>query len=337
MNGFWIILTGALVAGACSLIGVFLILRRMSMIGDAIAHAVLPGIVASFLLFESRSNLLMLGSAAFVGVLTSFLIRFLHQRLRIQSDASIGFVFTSLFSIGVIMIATFASKSHIDTECVLYGEIAYIPLDKFMIEGISYGPRAAWIMGGVFVLVVAVLFVFRRAFELTTFDPLFGALAGFSGLAWHYVLMTLVSVTTVASFELVGAILVVAFLVVPPATAYLLSERLKNMIVLSLLFSFLSALGGYFTADFFNVSVSGAMASTSGFLFALVFAVKPLKNFVRITQKDLKFTEGRRSFFNEPQPSYVLSENDLASAEEDIFRRNKQKNYPVSQTGVSGE
>ncbi|NRA48492.1 MAG: metal ABC transporter permease, partial [Phaeodactylibacter sp.] len=132
MNAFWIILTGALVATSCGLLGAFLVLRKMAMLGDAISHAVLPGIVIAYLFSGSRETLPMLIGAAGIGVLTTFLVEFLHQKARLQIDASIGITFTWLFAIGIIMISMYVGQVDLDQDCVLYGEIAYVPLDLWI-------------------------------------------------------------------------------------------------------------------------------------------------------------------------------------------------------------
>ena len=134
MNDFWIILTGVLVAINCSLIGTFLVLRKMAMVGDAISHAVLPGIVVAFLIANSRNSLILLIGAAAVGVLTTFLIELFYKKARLQADASIGITFTWLFAIGVILVAAYSGNVDIDQDCVLYGDIAYVPFDTLLIS-----------------------------------------------------------------------------------------------------------------------------------------------------------------------------------------------------------
>ncbi|MCR6640286.1 MAG: metal ABC transporter permease [Sporocytophaga sp.] len=276
MSSFWIILTGALVAVTCSLLGCYLILRRMAMVGDAISHAVLPGIVLAFLISGSRQTIPMLIGAGFLGILTTFLIEFLHKKARLQEDASIGVTFTWLFALGVILISVFANKVDIDQECVLYGEIAYVPLDLWITDaGLNLGPQAIWIMGSILILVLITILTSYKELLVTTFDPSYAAAIGYSTAFWHYVLMSMVSLATVASFESVGAILVVAFLIVPAATAYLLTDRFGLMLVLAAIFGILSAVSGYVLASQIDGSIAGAMATMTGVIFALVFIFSP--------------------------------------------------------------
>ncbi len=271
MTSFWIILTGSLVAVSCSLLGCFLILRRMAMIGDAISHAVLPGIVIAFLLSGSRESVPMLIGAGLLGLLATFLIEFLHTKAKLQTDAAIGITFTWLFALGIILISVFAGQVDLDQDCVLYGEIAYVPIDLLLSPGgLLLGPKAVWVVGSVLVIIIIFIITFYKQLFLTTFDPAFAVSLGWSAVLWHYLLMGVVSLTTVAAFESVGAILVVAFLVVPPATAYLLTHRLKTMLWLSCLIGIVATVLGYGLAIWLNGSVTGAIATVSGIIFGLV-------------------------------------------------------------------
>lgn len=283
MEAFWIILTGSLVAVSCGLLGCFLILRQMVMVGDAISHAVLPGIVLAFLLSGSRETLPMLLGAAALGVVTTLLIELFYKKARLQSDASIGITFTWLFAIGIIMISLFAGQVDLDQDCVLYGEIAYVPLDLWITAGgLNMGPRTVWILGGLLLLLLALVTIGYKGLQITTFNPEYAAAIGISTAFWHYLLMSAVSVTTVLSFESVGAILVVAFLVVPPATAYLLTERLPRMLALTALFGLLSAVGGYYLAAAIDGSIAGAMSVVAGVLFLLALLFSPSQGMWRM-------------------------------------------------------
>ncbi|MBL7843443.1 MAG: metal ABC transporter permease [Cyclobacteriaceae bacterium] len=275
-NDLSIILTASLVSASCALLGCFLILRKMAMVGDAISHAVLPGIVIAFLISGSRDSFTMLLGAGIIGMFTTFLIEFFHKKARLQTDASIGVTFTWLFAIGVVLISLFAGKVDLDQDCVLYGEIAYVPLDVIITQGgINMGPKALYVSG--IILIVNLLFIFLayRKLFLTTFDPAFASAIGISTTLWHYAIMGAVSMTTVASFESVGAILVVALLIAPAATAYLITDNFKMMLTLACLFGALSSMGGYYLAVWLDGSIAGAIASVSGVLFALAMALSP--------------------------------------------------------------
>lgn len=269
INDLYILSTAALVSMSCALLGCFLVLRKMAMVGDAISHAVLPGIVIAFLVSGSRDSATMLLGAGLIGIATTFLIEFFHKKARLQTDASIGVTFTWLFAVGVVMISLFAGRVDLDQDCVLYGEIAYVPLDLWITEsGTIMGPRALYVAAAIFVLIVIFITTGYKELFLTTFDPAYAATIGISTTLWHYLLMGAVSATTVASFEQVGAILVVALLIAPAATAYLLTDKLKWMLVLACLAGVIASFTGYWLAVWLDSSIAGAIASMSGVLFA---------------------------------------------------------------------
>jgi len=281
MNAFWIILTGSLVAVTCGLLGCFLTLRKMAMVGDAISHAVLPGIVIAFLLSGKDSLPILIGAASF-GLLTTFIIEYLQNTGKLQGDAAIGLTFTFLFAIGVILIAVYADQIDLDQDCVLHGEIAYVPLDIWLTEsGINLGPTPVWILSTVFLLVLAIILIGYKGLFLTTFDPAYALSIGISTTLWHYLLMGAVSLTTVVSFESVGAVLVVAFLVGPPSIAYLLTDRLPVMLLLSSIAGILAAFGGYFLAVWIDGSIAGAMTVVLGIEFLLTFIFAPRYGLMR--------------------------------------------------------
>lgn len=275
MTDFWIILTGSLVAINCAILGSFLIMRRMAMIGDAISHAVLPGIAIAFLFSGTRESLLMLFGAAIFGLITVFLIQF-FKNSGVQTDASIGVVFTALFAAGVVLISLFASQVDLDLDCVLFGEIALVPFDTLQWGGIEVGPRAVWGLGITLLAILLIVGLFYKQFKLCSFDPALAAALGIPVALFHYLLMGLVSMATVTSFESVGSILVVGMLVAPPAAAYLLTDRFGRMIVLSVVIGVSSAVLGYAASYILDASIAGSMVTAAGglFLLALIFSPK---------------------------------------------------------------
>jgi manganese/zinc/iron transport system permease protein len=270
-----IILTGSLVAASCALVGSFLVLRKMSLLGDAISHAVLPGIVLAFLATGSRASLPMLLGAGALGLLTVALVELFNRSRRLREDASIGVVFPALFSLGVILISRYAAQVDLDLDCVLYGEIAYAPLDTLVLFGRELGPRSLWVNGSILLVVLSFVGLFYKELKVSTFDAGLAAAIGFSPVMIHYLLMSAVSVTVVGAFESVGAILVVAMLVVPPAAAYLLTDRLSHMLALAVGLGVASAVGGYGLARWLDASIAGAMALVAGLLFLAAFLFSP--------------------------------------------------------------
>lgn len=274
MSDFWILLTGSLVAACCGIVGVFLVLRKMAMIGDAISHSVMPGIVIAFLISGSRDSLLMMFAALVFGVLTTFLIG-MFQRSGIQSDASIGVVFTALFAIGVILVSLFARQVHLDQDAILYGEIAFVHWNIWELGGVNMGPKAVWLLGFTLAVIIAVIAAFYKQFKLCSFDPALAAAIGIPVALFHYLLMGLVSMATVSSFESVGAILVVGLLIIPASTAYLLTDRLSTMIFISVAVGVASTFLGYGVSVLLDASIAGCMVCAAGLLFVLAFLFSP--------------------------------------------------------------
>ncbi len=273
-GSFWIVLTGVLATASCGLLGTFLVLRKMSLLGDALSHAVLPGIAIAFLLSGSRAIVPMFLGATLFGLVTTLLVEAFHKKWQVQEDASIGVVFTALFALGVVLITAFAGQVDLDQECVLYGEIAYTPWDLLLWGEDSLGPRPVWILGGVLAVNLLLVTLFYKELKIASFDPAMAVSVGINATLIHYLLMGMVSLTTVASFESVGAILVVAMLIVPGAAAYLWSDRLEVVIGLAMSFGVSSAVAGYYLASYWDSSIAGAMVVVVGaiFLFSLLFS-----------------------------------------------------------------
>ncbi len=269
-----ILLTGAFAAVACSLLGAFLLLRGMSLVGDAVSHAVLPGIVVAFLLTHSVSALPVVLGAAAVGLLTVFLIETLVKTRRVKADASIAIVFPALFALGVLLIARFLDQKDLDLDCVLFGEITFAGLDTVRLFGAEVS-QPMLVLGGAMAVNLAFVIALYKELKLATFDAALASALGISPVLIHYLLMGAVSVTTVASFEAIGAVLVVAFLIVPAAAAHLLTDRLWLMLVLSAAIGVASAAAGYFAAMALDVSVSGMMSAAMGCLFVAAWLLAP--------------------------------------------------------------
>lgn len=281
MDAFYIITVSTLIAISCGILGCFLILRKMAMVGDAISHAVLPGIVLAYFITGTRDSVWMIVGAGMLGIFTTFLIEFFHKKARLQTDAAIGVTFTWLFALGIILISVFAGQVDLDQDCVLYGEIAYVPIDLWISEsGRNYGPRALHISYMVLILIILFVRVGFKQLYLTTFDPAFAATVGISVSLWNYLLMGAVSMTTVASFDSVGAILVVALLVAPPATAYLLTDKFKHMLIITSIIAVIISFFGYYLAVYLDGSIAGAIVTVAGVLFILAFLFSPSNGMV---------------------------------------------------------
>ncbi|WP_152193097.1 metal ABC transporter permease [Georgenia satyanarayanai] len=270
-----IIVTALLVVAPCALLGCFLLLRRSVMVGDAISHAALPGIVLAFFLTGSLGPLAAVAGAAAFGLLTVVLVDVLERSGKVRGDAAVGIVFTGLFALGVLLVARYGGDVHLDLEHVLFGEIAFAPLHLLTVGGTELGPRSWWTTGTVAVVAVTVVVLLHKELKVTTFDPALAAVVGLSPVLVHHVLMALVSVTVVGAFDSVGAILVVALLAGPAATAYLLTDRLGLMLATALSVGAVAVLGGYGLAVLWDLSIAGMVASVVGVLFLLALLAAP--------------------------------------------------------------
>lgn len=264
----------ALVAMACSLPGVFLILRKMVMMSDAIGHAILPGIVMAFLLTGTLNSPWLILGAALSGMATVVLVEMVRNTGLLKEDAAIGIVFPALFSIGVVLIARFAGDVHLDVDAVLLGELAFAPFDRVVLFGQDI-PKALVVMGMILVINTIFISLFYKELKISTFDAALAGSLGFTPALLHYILMGLVSITAVGAFDAVGSILVVALMVAPPAAAYLLTHRLGFMLIWSVLLGCVSAVGGYWMARMLDASIAGSMATAAGLVFTLVLLVAP--------------------------------------------------------------
>jgi manganese/zinc/iron transport system permease protein len=232
-TGQRIMLVGALTNVACALVGCYLVLRRMSLMGDAIAHAVLPGIVLAFMFSGSMNVLPLFVGAALVGLLTTFLTQTLHQFGRVPTDAAMGAVFTSLFALGVVLLKRYISGVHFDVACVYEGSLTGVALDTINVGGREVPRQLVTVLPIVVLNLVAIL-LFWKELKLSSFDAGMATSMGYSATLLHYVLMALVAMTSVAAFQAVGSILVVAMLIVPPATAQLLCDRRRRSAAIGL-------------------------------------------------------------------------------------------------------
>ncbi|WP_412060227.1 iron chelate uptake ABC transporter family permease subunit [Rubrivirga sp. IMCC45206] len=273
-------LIAAVTAAACALVGAFLVLRKTSLLSDAISHAILPGIVLAFFWTESLSSPLLLLAAAVTGVFAVGLIEALGRTRLVKQDAAIALVFPALFSIGVVLISRFASGVHLDTDAVLLGDPAFSWIERVTVGGRDWGPQSLWVMGTILLAVAAFVGVFYKELKLSTFDPALAAALGLAPGLIHYALMSLVSVVAVGAFDVVGSILVVGLMIAPPAAAWLLTDRLPVLLGLSVLIGVVSAVTGYWLARGLDASIAGAMAVMAGVWFTAAFAFAPDRGLV---------------------------------------------------------
>lgn len=296
-EGAWIVLIAAATNAACAIVGCFLVLRRMSLMGDALSHAVLPGLAVAFIMSGSYSIGPLLIGAVIAGLLSTFLTQTLHQYAGVPSDASMGVVFTSLFALGVVLIKKYIHGVHFDMRCVYEGLLELTPWSTWDLFGQDV-PRAAVVAVGMLLVNAVILLVLWKELKLSSFDPGLATTMGFSAGLMHYLLMALVAVTAVASFEAVGSILVVAMLVTPPATAHLLTDRLGPMVLTAALVGVLAAVLGYILGVWVDTNYAGMMTVTAAGLYGLAVLFSPkygllstlvqnLQTSLRVVREDL--------------------------------------------------
>ncbi|MCC5918972.1 MAG: metal ABC transporter permease [Cryomorphaceae bacterium] len=271
----WVLIHAIIISLSCSLAGAFLVLRHRAMLADAISHAVLPGLVIAFLITGSRNTPGMLAGAIAFGFLCIFLVEFFKRKVKVTDDASIGITFTSLFAFGIILVSKYAEQVDLDQECVLHGEITFSALQRM------HFPFTQWMVPNTFVTsvftllaVVLVLLAGYRGLFITSFHPEYASSIGISIGFWHYLSSGVASMVTIVSFEAVGAILVIALMVIPSATAWLISRRLPEMLWKTTMFAITGSVAGFYLAIWLNVSIAGTIAAVLGVQFAMVLILK---------------------------------------------------------------
>ena len=273
-------LIAVLVAIACALPGAFLVLRRLAMISDAISHSILPGIVLGFFITQDLNSPLLIVLAALTGVLTVVLVEYIQRTGLVKEDTAIGLVFPALFSIGVIMISQNANDVHLDVDAVLLGELAFAPFDRLDLNGTDLGPKSLWVIGSILSVSLTLLLLFFKELKLSTFDRGLAATLGFSPALLHYGLMTVSSVTIVGAFDAVGAVLVVALIIAPAASAYLLTDDLRRLLFLSAAIGATCAVSGYWLAFWLDASIAGSIATVLGLAFLATYLFAPARGVI---------------------------------------------------------
>lgn len=324
-QAFWTIAVAGVCSVSCALLGCFLLLKRMSMLGDAIGHGVLPGIVFAVLLTGQITSIYILVGAMVFGLVTAILAETLSSSSSVSEDASLGVVYTSLFALGVILISKYLRFAHIDLDCVFLGLLEVVPINTVDYFGLEI-PLAFPTMLLMLILTLGFLGFFWKELTIVAFDPALAQSMGFSPRLVNYLLVALVAGSTVSAFEAVGLILVLAVLIVPAATAHLLTDRLGPMLGWAALLAFSAAVLGYLLRNLggYSLDISGMMSVVLGLQFALVVLVAPRhglaaqawRNFqlsIRIAQEDIVATLYRADEAGVKTYSLALKEHGLST------------------------
>jgi len=271
-----IILMGFLVCWASGIVGTFIVVRRMALMGDAISHGILPGLVLAYFLWGSIEIGPMLIGACTAGIACSFCIEWLHQNSPLKQDASMAIVFTTFFATGVCLINLQTGHLDLDTSCVLYGEIGLTPLSSnLVLMGFDLGNQSLWKMGVIFLSIVILICVFYRQLLLTSFDAILARSFGWPVKGIHFALMLLLALCTVASLEAVGVILVVAMLIFPCVTASFFFKRLPIILLCTFPLGILYTLGGFHLAHWLDCSIAAAMVISATIIFLVALIITP--------------------------------------------------------------
>ncbi len=281
---------------ACSIIGVFLVLRRLSMLADAISHSILLGIVLAYFIVKDITSVYLVFGAAIFGVITVFSIESLSKTKLVKNDDAVGIVFPMFFALAVILITKYARNVHLDVDIVLMGEVIMAPLNTVNFLGMEI-PKSLLQMSVMGLINIAFIRIFFKELKLTTFDAEFAKIAGFSEVLLFYGLMSLTSFTTVVAFEAVGAILVISFLIAPASSAYLISKNLRTMIIISVLYSILNSILGFVLAMYYNLSMSGMSATIAGITFFITFLFNKNGFLMKIITRNRKHIEFKKDAF----------------------------------------
>ncbi len=276
-----IYLVAIVVAVACALPGVFLVIRGTTMLSDAITHSVLLGIVLGFFITQDLNSPLLIIGATITGLIVVWLIESLQRTELMSSDAAIGITFPLFFSLGIILITRYAGDVHLDTDSVLMGELVFAPFSRVTLFGLDFGPESLWSMLIILSLNFLFIYLFFKELKVTTFDPVYAGVIGISPALMHYGLMGLVSLTAVGAYDAVGSILVVGFMVGPALSAYLLTNHLKKMLGIAVLFAIVNSVVGITFARYLDVSLAGMLAVVTGITAFLTFLFSPNKGWIK--------------------------------------------------------
>lgn len=272
---FWTFVIAILTAIACSLAGVLLVVKREAFISEGLSHAVLPGIIIGFLVFQDRSSPWLILSAGLSGLVMVWLLQAIVQTGRVKQDAALGIVFSGMFSVGIILSSMKLKNVHFHAHCIIDGNLAFAALQPFELGGFYLGPKAFVSMLGCLIILVGFLLLFYKELKLMVFDKASSHMLGYRPKLLHTLWLALVSIIAVAAFETAGTILVVALMIAPPAAANLYTNRLSYMFYISGLMGAAVAAAGVALSLELSIAPAGPIASVAGLIFLLSVCFAP--------------------------------------------------------------
>lgn len=281
----WTLAIAIVTALACSICGVFLVVKREAFVSEGLSHAVLPGIIVAFLIFQDRSSPLLILAAGLSGLLMVWLVNLICRFKRVEQDAALGIVFSGLFSIGIILSNLKLRNTHFHAHCIIDGNLASAPLNRFEVGGIDLGPKAFVMMSSLLVMLVVFIWTNFKSLKLVSFDESLAYVLGYRPAVIRFAWLALVSIVTVAAFETAGTILVVALMIAPAAAANLLTTNLVRMIWTSAILGSVAAGIGIGVGIKIDVAPAGPIASIAGMLFLLAVLFSPKSGVLAIWRR----------------------------------------------------
>lgn len=266
-------LLALVVALTAAIPGVVLVLRRQAMLSDALSHAVLPGIAVGALWTTNPNSPILLIGATLSGVLVMALTEWVRGRKRVTEDSATGLIFPAFFAIGVILISTKFNRSSISEHTVLVGDLNISAMQHLVVGTIDFGPKSAWTIGAVGLFTLALLLVAKRPLAISTFDPVFARTVGIRTRLINYLVMTMVSLTIVVVFDAAGAVLAVALMIVPAATALMIASSEGAMLLVTLVVAAVGSQAGFWVAYRLDAATSPTMAFVDGLIFLAVWVI----------------------------------------------------------------
>ncbi len=284
----WTLAIALVTSVACALCGSLLLVNRQAMMSEGLSHAMFPGLVIAFMLLRDYSSPLLIVAAAASGLVMVWLTQSLSNTRLVDSDAGLGIVFAGMFSVGVLLVSANLRNTHFHADCIIDGNLAIAPLDRLVIAGFDLGPRSWIVMLSMLVVCVAFITLCYKELKLMLFEPLLARRFGLKPALLQYIWLAIVSLTTVAAFNVAGAVLIVALMIAPPAAAYLLSDRLSGLLIISSVIAMISSVCGFYLALALDIAPTGPIASAAGAAFLLVFALAPKRGFIAAWAKRVR-------------------------------------------------
>ncbi|MEM6978328.1 MAG: metal ABC transporter permease [Planctomycetota bacterium] len=271
----WTLAIAVVTAATCGLCGSVLVAGRQAMVSEGLSHAVLPGLVIAFIAFRSFDSPWLIILAAASGLIMVVITRAIAETGLVDSDAGLGLVFAAMFSIGILLVNLNLKNTHFHADCIVDGNLALAALDRIEVPMVGRVPKSFLTMSVTLLIVLAFVMVAYKELKVMLFDPTHAARVGLRPVLLGYCWIALVSLTTVTAFEVAGSVLIVALMIAPAASAFLLTHRLSKYMTLSVVLAIIDSVLGFYLARTLDISPTGPIASMAGLVFLLVYALNP--------------------------------------------------------------